>query len=371
MGQGADLVILDNRRSSSVCCRSSSLKSCTTANVNPSILGQALLNLPGGVKVSFSNNVAGNKNAYFYNSSNAEVVITYSPSTGGMYAYAAMSNGATFTLENCGEKGHIWGEVDLESFDEIDDVPSVPYKRHLANEDEKIELLRKLGREDTKTVATFSIKFYYTPEFIANTPDIHNFIEQVLSITNQGYVNSGVPLVATAHCIEAATINDNTPKLWYSFMSMKTTSSALRGGADAAALLVNNYGNQDGLCGKAKIENAIEDGVTVSITRRDCAIRAFTFAHEIGHNIGLRHENDPTWGPYPYGHGHFFSPHHRTIMATSYNHRVTRVNYYSSPTLIFPDTGTPTGVEGISNNVRVLMENRFALADVGDESTPC
>ena len=49
----------------------------------------------------------------------------------------------------------------------------------------------------------------------------------------------------------------------------------------------------------------------------------------------------------------------------------TRVNYYSSPDIIFPATGTPTGVAGVSNNARVITENRFKIAALGDESGSC
>ena len=48
-----------------------------------------------------------------------------------------------------------------------------------------------------------------------------------------------------------------------------------------------------------------------------------------------------------------------------------RVNYYSNPAVILPDTGTPTGVAGISNNAAVLTRNRFMMAALGDESASC
>ena len=38
-----------------------------------------------------------------------------------------------------------------------------------------------------------------------------------------------------------------------------------------------------------------------------------------------------------------------------------RVNYYSNPNVIFPTTGTATGVVGLSNNARVISENRWEL----------
>ena len=35
-----------------------------------------------------------------------------------------------------------------------------------------------------------------------------------------------------------------------------------------------------------------------------------------------------------------------------------RVNYWSSPDVIYPVTGTPTGVTDVSDNARLLTENR-------------
>ena len=48
-----------------------------------------------------------------------------------------------------------------------------------------------------------------------------------------------------------------------------------------------------------------------------------------------------------------------------------RANYYSNPDIIFPKTGTPTGVAGVSNNAKVITQNRRAFAALGDESSVC
>ena len=48
-----------------------------------------------------------------------------------------------------------------------------------------------------------------------------------------------------------------------------------------------------------------------------------------------------------------------------------KVNYYSNPDVTFPATGTPTGVEGVSNNAKVMTEVRFNMAAMGDESGTC
>ena len=48
-----------------------------------------------------------------------------------------------------------------------------------------------------------------------------------------------------------------------------------------------------------------------------------------------------------------------------------QTNYYSNPDVTHPQAGTPTGVSGSANNVRVLTEQRFMMAAVGDESGSC
>lgn len=43
------------------------------------------------------------------------------------------------------------------------------------------------------------------------------------------------------------------------------------------------------------------------------------------------------------------------------------MNYYSNPDVIFPTTGTPTGVTDVSNNARLITANRFAMAACGTD----
>ena len=62
---------------------------------------------------------------------------------------------------------------------------------------------------------------------------------------------------------------------------------------------------------------------------------------------------------------------YRTILAYSSEGHRHRVNYNSNPNVILPDTGTPTGLAGISDNAAVLTRNRFMLAALGDESAGC
>ena len=47
---------------------------------------------------------------------------------------------------------------------------------------------------DTTTKVTISIMFYYTDAFANLTSDIVTYIDHVLDIANQGYINSGLPI---------------------------------------------------------------------------------------------------------------------------------------------------------------------------------
>ena len=46
-------------------------------------------------------------------------------------------------------------------------------------------------------------------------------------------------------------------------------------------------------------------------------------------------------------------------------------NFWSNPRMILPESGTPLGVEGVSDNAWVLTKNRFEYAETGDESGQC
>ena len=72
---------------------------------------------------------------------------------------------------------------------------------------------------------------------------------------------------------------------------------------------------------------------------------------------------------FDHGHGHLIEAGTaatgvRTILAyDALGHRL-RVNYYSNPAVIYPGTGTPTGVQGVSNNAAVITANRWVLNDL-------
>ncbi len=282
---------------------------------------------------------------------------------GHMYGHMQLDNGDSYVVEYCGNGVHVLKQLDVEK---LEDGPT--------GEDEELLIGRDFTPEkveDTTTIVTYSVKVYYTPSFAAVTADIEAFVEQAIQETNQGYINSDVPLRVSALCIEEATIDDipNGSDLLNTFKNMKDTVENLRDSADVTILLVKEFES----CGIG-FTNTISTGNTVTVAAKSCAIGYYSFAHEIGHNIGLMHNIEISYNPwYPDGYGYLIpkgtsSTGLRTILAYRAAGHNTRVNYYSNPVIIHPITETATGVVDAANNARILTLNRFSLAALGDES---
>merc|ERR1712179_819088 len=155
------------------------------------------------------------------------------------------------------------------------------------------------------------------------TPDFDGFSDLAVAETNQGYVNSNIDVSVYKLCTEQATIGEtyNAGDMYNNFYYMKGSTSALRGNADAANLMITEFE----ACGIGALD-ATRSGNTVTVTMKSCAV-----------------------GYYSLGYS-------------------TRVNYYSNPAINYPGTGTSTGVTGLSNNARVITENRYAMDALGSDS---
>ena len=153
---------------------------------------------------------------------------------------------------------------------------------------------------------------------------------------------------------------------------MKGSVSELRNTADAATLLAVDIAH----CGMAYMA-ASSSGNTLSVVKKSCALGYFSFGHEVAHNFGASHNSEAASNKhYRDGHAHLIQPGaastgYRTILSYEAEGYKLRVNYYSNPAVIFPITGTPTGVEGVSNNAAVLMRNIDTFSALGDESGTC
>ena len=353
------------------CCEDSNLRTCQRVNVDEKTLASENDISILGKEYQFSNFIE--PSSYAYKTANGdEAVITLNQETGNMFASVKTNDGKSYGIERC-HTGHVWKEFDMDSFgaDEVVTLPPTSKQN-----------VRRTTAADNTTIVTYTVMFYYTPQVAIYTDDIPGFIDQVIAETNQGYINSMMPVRIAKFCIEEASFDDieDSSDALKAFKKMKKASGmsnsqgvrALRNTADAAALIQYDLSG----CGIAYLDTW-DSGNTISVTKKSCATGYFSFGHELGHNFGATHDPDTSDNYYySYGHGHLIeqgsaSTGYRTILAYNAAGHYTRVNYYSNPSVTYPTTGTSTGVAGLSNNAAVITENRQAFADLGDESAAC
>ncbi|MCP4544791.1 MAG: hypothetical protein GY832_47435 [Chloroflexi bacterium] len=207
---------------------------------------------------------------------------------------------------------------------------------------------------------------------------MENLIDQAIDETNTSYVNSGVAQrVNLVHAAEVA--YDESGFNW------STTLSRLRGTsdgyidnvhtlrdtycADEVVLIVNDAA----YCGLAylmwNVSSSFEDDA-FALVHWDCATGYYSFAHEMGHNMGARHDwyVDSETTPYAYNHGYLNAPDRwRTIMAynsdcTAQGFNCDRIQYWSNPGVL--RGGDPMGVpSGTSSACNTGVSNPNCDAD--------
>lgn len=105
-----------------------------------------------------------------------------------------------------------------------------------------------------------------------------------------------------------------------------------------------------------------------NVVKRSCATGYYSFAHEIGHNMGSHHDRANASSPpyYDYAYG-YQAPNEafRTIMAYNCDNGCTRVNYWSNPNKYYggQPMGKPAGDPNAADNHRSLNNNAYIVAN--------
>ena len=117
--------------------------------------------------------------------------------------------GRVFEIEPClesGPVGHVWIELNVQNMAEngtFDDVEPEESSRSL----QRNTALVNKGTSDQTTIVTYSVMIHVTKEFEEST-DIESYVDVVISETNLGYINSGIPLRVKKHCIVVSDIRE-------------------------------------------------------------------------------------------------------------------------------------------------------------------
>lgn len=149
-------------------------------------------------------------------------------------------------------------------------------------------------------------------------------------------------------------------------------------GADLVSLIVENSSTS---CGTGYVLPALDPGYDeygFNVVRRICAVGYYSFAHEVGHNLGSYHDHNQSGvGIFPYAMGHHFTGdsgvEYRTIMAYSPGQRIGR---FSNPGLSYDGglTGVPIGDRGEAHNAQAFTTTApyvagFRATEVGSGGT--
>lgn len=198
---------------------------------------------------------------------------------------------------------------------------------------------------------------------------MENLIDQAVSESNTGYTNSSVnPRLNLVHTAEVSysesgfnwgqTLNRLVGTSEGYMDNVHTLRNTYK--ADVVVMIVNNTA----YCGLANAIMATESGAFCLVSRI-CATGYYSFAHEIGHLQGARHDRyvDPTENsPFAYNHGYTYPTNQwRTIMAynnacTAVGVNCTRINYWSNPNVLYGGVAM-----GVSGGVGVGVDNHRCL----------
>ncbi|MFK7803752.1 MAG: M12 family metallo-peptidase [Anaerolineae bacterium] len=180
-----------------------------------------------------------------------------------------------------------------------------------------------------------------------------NTIDLALTESNLGLQNSGVNV--RFNIVHSQKVDFDETKEDFSSMLDELTSTN-DGTLDEAHAMRDQYGadvvtmivNRRLLCGKTYQNdggNPNFDKFAFSILHHSCVTGYYSFAHEIGHNMGSQHNrsNSSQAGAFNYSYG-YQDPGNRFRTIMAYNCRTTclRINHWSNPNVFYENLG-PTG----------------------------
>merc|ERR1719328_29174 len=332
--------VLDHGNANLPLCQQETVVSCNLVKIDLDSLDASTVAFMGAT-LDFLDQ-PGDNTYTFSSEDGAEASFTVDLDLDVVWGHVQLSDGRDFIIEpnldNC-DGCHVVIEENEEAFpqDNVEDLPSLDNEETRSN----VAALLEKGKSDSTTVVTYTIMLYYTPEARHSVDDMRTLAEDMIAKTNQGYMNSQIPLRAKLHCMEEtkkpeAHFTKGSGHMLNVFAMYLGGGNNLRRSADAAVLLVKDASP---MCGWGAV---ISDGdyanKMVSLTQLSCAEAGYTFGHELGHNMGLQHDKySPRAGsgivtPYSQGY-HIHDTMFHTILAYPNDDQTVAANYYSNPRL--------------------------------------
>ena len=207
---------------------------------------------------------------------------------------------------------------------------------------------------------------------------MRSLVDLSVANTNTAYANSGIStrvrLVYKGQVAytESTSISTDLSRLMSPSDTYIDSVHALRTqyGADIVSLLGTTYISSSGACGIGYLMGYVSTGFSSSafnVVDQACAAGNLSYAHEVGHNQGMHHDqaNAGGAGAYAYSYGYIDpSCAFRTVMAYG---GCTRVTQFSNPNASYGGrvTGTATANNALTlNNTAATIAN-FKAAVTG------
>ncbi|CAM9859654.1 unnamed protein product, partial [Ectocarpus fasciculatus] len=215
-----------------------------------------------------------------------------------------------------------------------------------------------------------AVMVLYNPEAMNSlggleSQQMETTIAEAFVQTNQAMQNSDIPLeIVLVHVAQLPYSQEGAAIAAIDVLTGLANSEEVESLRDAhSADLVQLISDFTGSCGAGFVFNGFPNS-GFSVARATC-IENFTHTHEIGHNLGCRHDrgNDAE-SQTEYAHGLRYCTginSYRTIMGLDTDCNVPRVNYFSNPDVYY--LGLPTGTS-TENNARQITENMVRIERV-------
>lgn len=194
----------------------------------------------------------------------------------------------------------------------------------------------------TDTAGVIDIMVVYTPTartHAGGQTAIEQLIATAVSETNTSYANSRI--------LQRIRLVHTAPVEYTEVSNFGTSLSALRlgtgAGLEGVAALRDQYAadlvmmlihpTSPSACGIAYVQNSVSPAFSpfgFSVTDSACMSPGFTFAHELGHNMGAHHDwyVSSSQLPFPYAHGYVNpAPGHRWRSIMAYNDRCSEQGF--------------------------------------------
>lgn len=287
----------------------------------------------------------------------------------GITATVTVDN-TLYNIEPIGRGLHAVSRIDMSSFppDHPADYPGGSLSDAIGDAVGAFQARQKDdGDVSIAAATTIRVMVVYTAS-AASATSISSKIQLAFDEANQSYANSGVNISLTKAHTAQVTYNEAGASYSTHVNRLKGTSDgymdnvhSLRNTytADVVVLVVND----SEACGIAAAIKATSTSA-FAVAHYSCITGYYSFAHEIGHLQGARHDRyvDSSTSPYAYGHG--FIPaakNWRTVMAYGNNcGNCTRINYWSNPGRTYG--GVAMGTTTYEDNARVLNNTATTVA---------